>query len=51
MGQLSTLLRDKLGIDPVPLNKVTGQPFQISELQSAIQRELNATIRRRKDAV
>ncbi|NIW23905.1 MAG: 2-oxoacid:acceptor oxidoreductase subunit alpha, partial [Gammaproteobacteria bacterium] len=24
MGQLSTLLRDKLGIDPVPLGKVTG---------------------------
>jgi 2-oxoglutarate ferredoxin oxidoreductase subunit alpha len=32
MGQLSTLLRDKLGADPVPFSKVTGQPFMISEL-------------------
>ncbi len=40
MGQLSTLLRDKLGIDPIPLNKVTGQPFQIAELVEAIKREL-----------
>jgi 2-oxoglutarate ferredoxin oxidoreductase subunit alpha len=32
MGQLSTILRDKLGIDPVPFCKVTGQPFLISEL-------------------
>jgi 2-oxoglutarate/2-oxoacid ferredoxin oxidoreductase subunit alpha len=40
MGQLATLLRDKLGIDPIPLNKVTGQPFRIAELVEAIQREL-----------
>jgi len=32
MGQLSTVLRDKLGADPTPLCKVTGQPFMISEL-------------------
>jgi len=32
MGQLSTLLRDKLGIEPTPFCKVTGQPFLISEL-------------------
>ena len=32
MGQLSTVLREKLGVDPTPLCKVTGQPFLISEL-------------------
>jgi 2-oxoglutarate ferredoxin oxidoreductase subunit alpha len=32
MGQLSTLLRDRLGADPTPLCKVSGQPFLISEL-------------------
>jgi 2-oxoglutarate ferredoxin oxidoreductase subunit alpha len=32
MGQLSTLLRDQLGADPVSFCKVTGQPFLISEL-------------------
>ena len=32
MGQLSTLLRDQLGADPVPFCKVTGQPFLITEL-------------------
>jgi 2-oxoglutarate ferredoxin oxidoreductase subunit alpha len=32
MGQLSTVLRDKLGVDPTPFCKVTGQPFLISEL-------------------
>jgi len=32
LGQLSTVLRDKLGATPVPFCKVTGQPFLISEL-------------------
>jgi 2-oxoglutarate ferredoxin oxidoreductase subunit alpha len=32
MGQLATLLRDKLGVQVVQQNKVTGQPFLISEL-------------------
>jgi 2-oxoglutarate ferredoxin oxidoreductase subunit alpha len=40
MGQLSTLLRDQLGIDPVPLTKVTGQPFRVAELIDAIRAEL-----------
>jgi 2-oxoglutarate ferredoxin oxidoreductase subunit alpha len=40
MGQLATLLRDKLGLDPVQLNKVAGQPFLISELIEAIRSEL-----------
>jgi 2-oxoglutarate/2-oxoacid ferredoxin oxidoreductase subunit alpha len=37
MGQLSTVLRDKLGADPTPLCKVTGQPFLISELMEKMQ--------------
>ena len=40
MGQLSTLLRDQLGVDPVPLTKVTGQPFRVAELIDAIRAEL-----------
>jgi 2-oxoglutarate ferredoxin oxidoreductase subunit alpha len=51
MGQLSTLLRDKLGIDPVPLPKVTGQPFHIDELCEAIERELVAVDSHVRDAV
>ena len=31
-GQLATLLRDKLCMDPVSFSKVSGQPFLISEL-------------------
>src|SRR5262245_17611184 len=36
MGQLATLLRDKLGIEVVQLNKVTGQPLLISEIVAKI---------------
>ena len=36
MGQLSTLLRDQLGVDPTPCCKVTGQPFLIAELTERI---------------
>ncbi len=36
MGQCATLLRDKLGIDLVQMNKVSGQPFKVSELVEAI---------------
>ena len=36
MGQCATLLRDKLEIDVVPLMKVSGQPFKISEIVEAI---------------
>jgi 2-oxoglutarate ferredoxin oxidoreductase subunit alpha len=32
MGQLATLLRDKLGVETIQFNKVTGQPFLIGEL-------------------
>ena len=36
-GQLSTLLRDKLGIDPIVCSKVSGQPFKIGELVKKIE--------------
>jgi len=36
MGQLASLLRDKLGVETVQFNKVTGQPFLISELVQKI---------------
>jgi 2-oxoglutarate ferredoxin oxidoreductase subunit alpha len=31
-GQFATVLRDKLGIEPIQINKVSGQPFQVREL-------------------
>ena len=45
MGQCATLLRDKLEIEVVPLTKVSGQPFKIAEILSAI-REQYPTIAR-----
>jgi 2-oxoglutarate ferredoxin oxidoreductase subunit alpha len=39
-GQLKTILRDQLLIDAKPLNKVSGRPFRIAEIEEAIQREL-----------
>ncbi len=36
MGQLATLLRDKLGVETIQFNKVTGQPFLIGELVQKI---------------
>ena len=38
-GQLSTLLRDKLNLQPISYSKVSGQPFLISELVERINRE------------
>jgi 2-oxoglutarate/2-oxoacid ferredoxin oxidoreductase subunit alpha len=35
-GQLKTLLRDQFLVDAKPLNKVTGQPFMIAEIEGAI---------------
>jgi len=35
-GQLKTVLRDQFLIDAVPLNKVSGQPFAIQEIEAAI---------------
>jgi 2-oxoglutarate ferredoxin oxidoreductase subunit alpha len=51
MGQLSTLLRDKLGIDPTPLCKVTGQPFLIAELTEQIRSMLPPVVQAVDDSV
>jgi 2-oxoglutarate ferredoxin oxidoreductase subunit alpha len=40
MGQFATLLRDKLGVEVIQYNKVTGQPFQIRELVKFIEAQL-----------
>ena len=39
-GQLVTLLRDELGVSPISYNKVSGQPFLISELVDRVNAEL-----------
>jgi 2-oxoglutarate ferredoxin oxidoreductase subunit alpha len=36
-GQLKTVLRDQFLVDAKPLNKVSGQPFQIAEIEAAIE--------------
>ncbi len=36
-GQLKTLLRDQFLVDARPVNKVSGQPFTIAEMESAIE--------------
>ncbi len=36
-GQLTTVLRDQLCVEPVPFTKVTGQPFLIRELVDKIE--------------
>ena len=36
-GQLKTLLRDQYLVDAKPLNKVSGQPFRIAEIEAAIE--------------
>ncbi len=40
MGQLSTLLKDRFLLEVIPLNKVSGQPFKIRDIMSAIQKNL-----------
>ncbi|MEO1168572.1 MAG: 2-oxoacid:acceptor oxidoreductase subunit alpha [Pseudomonadota bacterium] len=39
-GQLKTVLRDQYLVDAKPLNKVSGQPFRISEIEAAIAEHL-----------
>ena len=39
-GQLKTVLRDQYLVDAKPLNKVSGQPFRIAEIEAAIEAEL-----------
>jgi 2-oxoglutarate ferredoxin oxidoreductase subunit alpha len=36
-GQFKTVLRDQFLVDAKPLNKVSGQPFRIAELEEAIE--------------
>ncbi len=36
-GQLKTVLRDQFLVDACPLNKVSGQPFRIAEIEAAIE--------------
>lgn len=39
-GQLKTVLRDRYLVDAKPLNKVSGQPFRIAEIEAAIEEAL-----------
>ena len=39
-GQLKTLLRDQYLVDARPVNKVSGQPFKIAEIETAIDEAL-----------
>ncbi|MBK5263738.1 MAG: 2-oxoacid:acceptor oxidoreductase subunit alpha [Alphaproteobacteria bacterium] len=39
-GQLKTVLRDQYLVDAKPLNKVSGQPFRIAEIEAAIEEQL-----------
>jgi 2-oxoglutarate ferredoxin oxidoreductase subunit alpha len=39
-GQLKTLLRDQYLVDARPVNKVSGQPFKIAEIEAAIEAAL-----------
>mgnify|MGYP000031078332 CR=1 FL=1 len=39
-GQLKTVLRDQYLVDAKPLNKVSGQPFRIAEIEAAIEEAL-----------
>jgi 2-oxoglutarate ferredoxin oxidoreductase subunit alpha len=36
-GQLKTVLRDQFLVDAEPLNKTSGQPFRIAEIEAAIE--------------
>ena len=36
-GQLKTVLRDQFLVDAKPLNKVSGHPFRIAEVEAAIE--------------
>lgn len=40
-GQLKTVLRDQYLVDARPLNKVSGQPFTIAEIEAAIESALS----------
>lgn len=41
-GQLRMLVRARLGVDAIGLNKIQGKPFRVAEVESEIRRILNA---------
>jgi len=41
LGQLSLILRAKYLVDAIPLTKVQGKPFRVSELRTAFHKELS----------
>jgi 2-oxoglutarate/2-oxoacid ferredoxin oxidoreductase subunit alpha len=43
-GQLKTVLRDQFLVDARPLNKVSGQPFRIAEIEAAIEAALGGRV-------
>ena len=43
-GQLKTVLRDRFLVDARPLNKVSGQPFRIAEIEDAITQALGGHV-------
>ena len=43
-GQLKTVLRDQFLVDAKPLNKVSGQPFRIAEIEAAIEAALGGEV-------
>ncbi|HEY1144576.1 MAG TPA: 2-oxoglutarate ferredoxin oxidoreductase subunit alpha, partial [Sphingomicrobium sp.] len=43
-GQLKTVLRDQFLVDAQPLNKVSGHPFRIAEIEAAIERALTEKV-------
>lgn len=45
MGQCATLLRDKLGLKVIQLDKVSGQPFKVAELVEAITENMPAKVK------
>src|SRR5205085_9257408 len=47
-GQLKTVLRDQFLVDAKPLNKVSGQPFRIAEIEAAIATFFNGGAQRGK---
>jgi 2-oxoglutarate ferredoxin oxidoreductase subunit alpha len=42
MGQLRTIIRAEFLVDAVGLNKIQGQPFKVSEVVAAIQKQLES---------
>jgi len=42
MGQFKTVLRDQFLVDAQSLTKVSGHPFQIAEIEAAIDATLEA---------